>query len=298
MANIRLIKRRIRSIQNTAKITRAMEMVAASKMRKAQERGLAGRPYSDKMKEVIGDLTLAAQTGGGSAPHPLLDTREDIKNIALIFVSTDRGMCGGLVSNLNRKAGQFLLDKKMPVRSIAVGRKSVDFLRRTGRNIVAEFTNLGDRPSFIETLPISRIVLDEYTNGTVDEVYVVYSRFVSTVSQYAEIEKLLPVDATHLKKEKEDKPEAGIVEHIYEPDMTSVLNELLPRFVEMRIYQVLLESIASEQSARMVAMRNATGNANDLVDDLTLQYNKARQDVITKELLDITAGKMALEQEK
>ncbi len=298
MANIRLIKRRIRSIQNTAKITRAMEMVAASKMRKAQERGLAGRPYSDKMKEVIGDLTLAAQTGGGSAPHPLLDTRENVKNIALIFVSTDRGMCGGLVSNLNRKAGQFLLDKKMPVRSIAVGRKSVDFLRRTGRNIVAEFTNLGDRPSFIETLPISRIVLDEYTNGTVDEVYVVYSRFVSTVSQYAEIEKLLPVDAAHLKKEKEDKPEAGIVEHIYEPDMTSVLNELLPRFVEMRIYQVLLESIASEQSARMVAMRNATGNANDLVDDLTLQYNKARQDVITKELLDITAGKMALEQEK
>jgi F-type H+-transporting ATPase subunit gamma len=298
LANIRLIKRRIRSIQNTAKITRAMEMVAASKMRKAQERGLAGRPYSDKMKEVIGDLTLAAQTGGGSAPHPLLDTREDIKNIALIFISTDRGMCGGLVSNLNRKAGQFLLDKKMPVRSIAVGRKSVDFLRRTGRNIVAEFTNLGDRPSFIETLPISRIVLDEYINGTVDEVYVVYSRFVSTVSQYAEIEKLLPVDAVHLKKEKEDKPEAGIVEHIYEPDMTSVLNELLPRFVEMRIYQVLLESIASEQSARMVAMRNATGNANDLVDDLTLQYNKARQDVITKELLDITAGKMALEQEK
>ena len=298
MANIRLIKRRIRSIQNTAKITRAMEMVAASKMRKAQERGLAGRPYSDKMREVIGDLTRATKASGVSAPHPLLDTRDEVKNIALLFISTDRGMCGGMVSNLNRKAGNFFLENRQPVQSIAVGRKSVDFLRRASRNITAEFTNLGDRPAFIETLPISRVILDEYSNGTVDEVYVIYNRFVSTISQLAVIEKLLPVDTAPF--ENGDKPEsdARAIEHIYEPDMTGVLNELLPRFVEMRVYQVILESIASEQSARMVAMRNATNNANDLVEDLTLQYNKARQDVITNELLDITAGKMALEQER
>ena len=156
MANIRLIRRRIRSIQNTAKITRAMEMVAASKMRKAQERGLAGRPYSDKMREVIGDLTRATKASGVSAPHPLLDTRDEVKNIALLFISTDRGMCGGMVSNLNRKAGNFFLENKQPVQSIAVGRKSVDFLRRASRNITAEFTNLGDRPAFIETCDFPR----------------------------------------------------------------------------------------------------------------------------------------------
>jgi len=298
LANIRLIKRRIRSIQNTAKITRAMEMVAASKMRKAQERGLAGRPYSNKMVEVIADLTRATKATGGSAPHPLLDMRSEVKKVALVFISPDRGMCGGLVSNLNRKVGHFFLDTKQPVQPVAVGRKSLDFLRRTGRSIFAEFTNLGDRPSFIETLPISRIVLDQYSSGEVDEVYIAYSSFVSTVSQTPVIEKLLPVDTAQFEGGQSSKADVSVVEHTYEPDITGVLNELLPRFVEMRIYQVILESIASEQSARMVAMRNATNNAKDLVEDLTLQYNKARQDVITRELLDITAGKMALEQEK
>jgi len=298
LANIRLIKRRIRSIQNTAKITRAMEMVAASKMRKAQERGLAGRPYSDKMVEVVADLTRATMATGSSAPHPLLEVRPEVKKIAVVFVSPDRGMCGGLVSNLSRKIGQFFISSKKPVVSVAVGRKSVDFLRRTGRHMLAEFTNIGDRPSFLETLPISRVVLDEYTGGAVDEVYIAYNRFVSTVVQQPVIEKLLPVDTAQFQSTQEKDAGAGAVEHIYEPDVASVLNELLPRFVEMRVYQVILESIASEQSARMVAMRNATSNARDLVEDLTLQFNKARQDVITRELLDITAGKMALEQEK
>lgn len=298
MANIRLIKRRIRSIQNTAKITRAMEMVAASKMRKAQERGMAGRPYSKKMVEVVADLTRAAMATGSSAPHPLLEVRPEVKKIAVVFVSPDRGMCGGLISNLNRKIGHFFISSSKPVASVAVGRKSVDFLRRTGRQMLAEFTNMGDRPSFLETLPISRIILDEYTSGTVDEVYIAYNQFVSTVSQLPVIEKLLPVDTAQFQSGEEKEAHSRAVEHIYEPDVASVLNELLPRFVEMRIYQVLLESIASEQSARMVAMRNATSNARDLVEDLTLQFNKARQDVITRELLDITAGKMALEQEK
>ena len=156
MANIRLIKRRIRSIQNTAKITRAMEMVAASKMRKAQERGLAGRPYSDKMIEVISDLARATQSREAGAPHPLLEKRSQVKKIALVMVSPDRGMCGGLVSNLNRRVGHFLLGNKTPAQVVAVGRKSVDFARRSSRNMLAEFTNMGDRPSFIETLPVSR----------------------------------------------------------------------------------------------------------------------------------------------
>ncbi len=306
MANIRLIKRRIRSVQNTAKITRAMEMVAASKMRKAQERGLAGRPYSEKLIQVIIDLAKATQSREGSAIHPLLEKREDVKKIAMIMISPDRGMCGGLISNLNRKVGYFLLEKSAPAEIVAVGRKSVDFLKRSGRHITAEFTNMGDRPSFLDTLPISRIVLDEFSSGAVDEVYLAYSRFINTVNQEPVIEKLLPVDPELFAKMLGEPDSSGTseelsssqeVEHIYEPDANRVLNELLPRYVEMRVYQVMLESIASEQSARMVAMRNATGNAQDLVEDLTLSYNKARQDVITRELLDITAGKMALEQE-
>lgn len=291
MANIRLIKRRIRSVQNTAKITRAMEMVAASKMRKAQERGLAGRPYSEKMIEVISMLARVTQTKVGSAMHPCLECRPDIKKIALVMISPDRGMCGGLVSNLNRKAGYFLLEQKVPVEIIAVGRKSVDFLRRTGRELLAEFTSLGDRPAFVETLPVSRIILDDFASGAIDEAYIAYNRFVTTVNQVPVIERILPVEPAELPAEQ-------AVDYSYEPDDASeVLNHLLPRFVEMRLYQVILESIASEQSARMVAMRNATDNAKELVEDLTLQYNKARQDVITRELLDITAGKMALEQE-
>ncbi len=284
MANIRLIRRRIRSIQSTAKITRAMEMVAASKMRRAQEASLAGRPYSEKIHQVIADL--AAMPQEGKPVHPLLQSRSVI-NIDVVYITPDRGLCGGLNANVNRKTASFILEQDVPVNLIAVGRKGLDFMRRYGRDIRAEFTQLGDRPSLLDTLPISRIIIDDYTDGVVDLVYLAYTQFVSTMTQRPVLQQLLPVEPAVI-------PTAQNVDYIYEPSSALVLGELLPRFVEMQVYHAILESIASEQSARMVAMRNATDNANELIQDLTLVYNKARQESITKELLDITGGAAAL----
>jgi len=284
LANIRLIRRRIRGIQSTTKITRAMEMIATSKMRRAQERGLAGRPYSEKIRQVLADL--AALPSGGEALHPLLQ-RRSITKIAIVHITPDRGLCGGLNTNINRKTASFILGQSVPVTLITVGRKGRDFMRRYGRDIRAEFTGLGDRPSLLDTLPISRIIIDDYTNGIIDLVYLVYAQFISTMVQRPIIQQILPVEPAEI-------PRAQNVDYIYEPEPASVLGGLLPRFVEMQVYHAILESIASEQSARMVAMRNATDNANELIEELTLMYNKARQESITKELLDITGGAMAL----
>ena len=284
MANIRLIRNRIRGVQSTAKITKAMEMIAASKMRKAQERGLAGRPYTEKITQVIS--TLAA-VPSEKTQHPLLENRP-VKNVALIHITPDRGLSGGLVSNLNRKAASFILEQGLPVSVIAVGRKGVDFMRRTGQNLVAEFTNLGDKPGLLETLPISRIVIDDFTSGKVDAVYVCYARFINTISQTPTIVKVLPVTPAAAEAGQNNP------DYIFEPGPADVLSALLPRFVEMGVYHAILEAIASEQSARMIAMRNATDNANELIQDLTLVYNKARQESITTELLDIIGGVAAL----
>ena len=284
MANIRLIRRRIRGIRNIAKITKAMEMIAALKMRRAQERGLAGRPYSEKITQVI--AALAALPTEGRAPHPLLQCRP-VKKIAVVHITPDRGLCGGLISNINRKTASFILEQSVPITLITVGRKGLNFMRRSRQDIVAEFTGLGDRPSLIDTLPISRIIIDDLTSGAVDAVYLAYTRFVSTMVQKAVLEEILPVEPAPI-------PAVLNVEYIYEPDPVAVLGQLLPRFVEMQVYHAILESIASEQSARMVAMRNATDNASELIDDLTLVYNKARQEMITNELLDITGGAVAL----
>ena len=270
-------------MQSIARITRAMEMIATSKMRRAQEAGLAGRPYSEKIQQVIADLA-AIQAGG--APHPLLQ-RRPVNRMAVVHITPDRGLCGGLNANINRGTGGFILEQSVPVTVVAVGRKGIDFMRRYGRDIRAEFSRLGDRPELLDTLPISRVVIDDYTNGLVDMVYLVYTRFVSTMVQRAVMEPLLPVEPAEI-------PAMQNVEYIYEPSPDAVLGELLPRFVEMQVYHAILESIASEQSARMVAMRNATDNANELIDDLTLLYNKARQESITKELLDITGGAAAV----
>ena len=286
MANIRLIRRRIRGVQSTAKITRAMEMIATSKMRRAQEAGVAGRPYDQKIRQVIADL--AALRYSGEVPHPLLQ-RRPVKKIAIIHISPDRGLCGGLNANLNRKTGGFILGQDKPVTLVCVGRKGLDFMRRYGRELRAEFTGLGDRPTLFDVLPIARIVNDDYCSGHVDEVYLVYARFVSTMVQTPVMEKLLPIEPATVAP-------AQNIEYIYEPAPQSVLGALLPRFVEMEIYHAILESIASEQSARMVAMRNATDNANDLIQHLTLLYNKARQEAITTELLDITGATAALQQ--
>jgi len=284
MSNIRLIRRRIRSVQSVAKITKAMEMIATSKMRRAQEHGLAGRPYAEKIHQVIADLAALPQTG--RELHPLLQ-RRPITKIAIVHITPDRGLCGGLHANINRKTAGFILEQSTPVTTIAVGRKGRDFIRRSGQDIRAEFTQLGDRPSLLDTLPVSHVIIDDYTNGVVDLVYLVYAQFVSTMVQRPVLQQILPVEPAAI-------PTTQNVDYIYEPDPDAVLGELLPRFVEMQVYQAILESIASEQSARMVAMRNATDNANELIDDLTLMYNKARQELITKELLEIISGAAAL----
>ncbi len=284
MATIREIRRRIRSVQSTAKITKAMEMIAASKMRRAQERDLAGRPYADLMRQVLGDL--AAQRRAGDVIHPLLIQRP-VHRIALVHITPDRGLCGGLNANVNRRAASFILEQGVPATIVAVGRKGRDFMMRCGEEVRAEFTRLGDQPSLADILPIARVVIDDYSAGLVDEVYLCYAQFVTTMVQRPVIWRLLPIEPATIEARLN-------VEYIYEPSPSAVLVELLPRFAEMEIYHAIFESIASEQSARMVAMRAATDNANELIEHLTLTYNKARQEAITKELLDITGGAAAL----
>ena len=276
----------MRSVQNTGKVTNAMSLIAASKMRRAQAAVLQGRPYAEKIQAVI--TNLAAQPGEEEAVvHPLLQVRP-LQRVGVLAITPDRGLCGGLHSNLNRQVAQFILGQSVPVRLIVAGRKGRDFMLRYGQDVKAVFTDLGDRPNLADTTAISRLVMDAYAGGEVDEVYLAYTRFVSTMTQQPVVERWLPVTPARLAA-------AERVGYIYEPDSLTVLEALLPRFVEMQVYHALLESIASEQSARMVAMRNATDNAKSLVEDLTLVMNKLRQDSITNELLDLVGGQVAME---
>lgn len=284
MANTRIIRRRIKGVQNTAKITRAMEMIASSKMRKAQERGLSGRPYSEKIKQVIADLATLSTTDEGI--HPLLQ-RRPVNKIAIIHITPDRGLSGGLDANLNRKTANFMIQQKVPISLINVGRRGIDFMRRYNREVRAEFSKLGDKPSLIDTLPISHIVMDDYSNGLIDTAYIVYAQFVNTMRQIPVMQQILPVIPDEKARSKKQ-------DYIFEPSSMAVLDKLLPRFIESEIYHAIMESIASEQSARMVAMRNATESANDLLQALTLSYYKARQESITSELLDIVGGASAI----
>ena len=285
MLSLRQIKRRTKSIENTGKVTKAMELIAASRMRRAQASVLAGRPYSEKILEVIAHL--AAQPGEDiDSVQPLLRTRP-VNRVEIVHISPDRGLCGGLHSNLNRRVAQFVLQQQVPVTVIAVGRKGRDFMIRYGQDVKAIFINLGDRPSLADTIAISHLIIDDYTAGLADEVYLSYVEFVSTTVQRPVIKRLLPMVPTELSAQER-------VGYIYEPDSLTVLGALLPRFVEMELYHALLELIASEQSARMVAMRNATESANEMVTDLTLLSNKVRQESITNELLDIVGGSTAL----
>jgi F-type H+-transporting ATPase subunit gamma len=282
MATIREIRRRIRSVQNTAKITKAMELVAASKMRRAQLRALAGRPYAERLTWVLADLAETLHQMDPEALHPLLRTRE-VRTTGIVLISPSRGLCGGLPGNLNRRASSLILEQGGATRMVAVGRKGRDFFRRARVTIAAEFSELGDYPEYIEVLPIARVVIDDYLAGDVDQVFVVYPFFVSTMAQEPRVLKLLPV-------EPPAEAATQAVDYIYEPGREAVLAELLPRYIEMQIYAAVLEAIASEQSARMVAMRNATDAAGEMIGDLQLTYNKARQEQITKELLDIVGG--------
>jgi F-type H+-transporting ATPase subunit gamma len=257
-----------------------MEMIATAKMKKAQDSAIAGRPYSDKLMQVIADLS--AQAAAGGAVHPLLEARQ-VNKIAVIHITTDRGLCGGLNTNLNRLVGNFILEQKVPVTMITVGTKGRDFMRRSMRELRAEFTKMNDKPKMADTMAISQIVTEDYTNGIYDRVYIAYSKFINLMTQKPTMELILPVEPAVL-------PKTVSPEYIFEPDAMQVLGELLPRFVEMQVYHAILESKASEQSARMMAMRNATDNAYDVIAELTLTLNKARQEMITKELLDIVAG--------
>ena len=285
MPNLRQIRRRVRSVENTAKITKAMSMIAASKMRRAQEMALQSRPYAETMRSLLSHL--AAQPRDEEEAHDLLTPRE-VQRVQLIHITPDRGLTGGLNSNLNRAAGQFLVDHAESASIVAVGRKGRDFFVRAGANVKAVFSDLGDRPSYAELTPIARIAIDDYLAGESDAVFISYGDFLSTTVQRPRILQLIPVEPAEL-----DQTEA--VGYIYEPDALAVLAVLLPRFIEMQIYHAVLEGVASEQSARMVAMQNATDNANEMIDDLTLEMNKARQDMITGELLDLVGGAAAIE---
>ena len=286
MANLRIIRRRIRSVQNTAKVTRAMQMIAASKMRRAQEQALAARPYADKIHQVLSSIA-GQRAQGDELVHPLLE-RRPIRKSLVVHLTPDRGLCGGLPGNLNRRSAQLILENEQPVSLLTVGRKGRDFMVRTGQDVVGVFIGLSDRPTLADTLPITHMMERLYTDSEVDQVLLLYAQFVNVMVQQSTVVQVLPVESP----EASSGTGAGF---IYEPDEQQIFGALLPRFLEMQVYHAVLESIASEQSARMVAMRNASEAADDMVDALTLDMNKVRQESITNELLDIVGGVVALE---
>jgi F-type H+-transporting ATPase subunit gamma len=294
MASLRDIRRRIRSIKNTAQITKAMEMVAASRMRRAQQRVVASRPYADAMRSLITEL--AAGAGAGEALHPLLVQRP-IDTVGIVMLTSDRGLAGALNTNVIRRGTQLILnvedERKHDVEVITVGRKGQDFMARRGRKLLGTFTQLGDRPSYMDVVGIARVVMDSYMKEVMDECWLVYPKFVSTLSQQPTLQQLLPIKADGQQGEGE-QPRTRPTDYIYEPDPVRILSQLLPRYVEVSIYQAVLETVASEHSARMIAMRNATENANELVQGLTLTYNKARQAQITTEVIEIASAAEAL----
>lgn len=288
MPSTREIRRRIRSVRNLAQITRAMEMVSASKMRRAQRNVLATRPYADRLRDVMSSLMARSS---GNRKGTLLEVRPEVKNVALIVITPDRGLAGSLVGNLLRRTARFVLDERAKghnVKVLAMGKKGRDFLARSGQDLLAEVTKLGDNPKLADILGVSTNVIEGFLKGEFDEAYLVYSQFVNTLVQRPAIRRILPVEA-----EQSDKT-AKQSDYNYEPDQDIVLNDLLPRFAEVQIYQALLEAIASEHSARMVAMRNATDNAKELRRELSLTYNKTRQANITKEVSEIASGASAL----
>lgn len=290
MPSTREIRRRIRSTKNVSQITRAMEMVSASKMRRAQSNVLATRPYAERLLNVMGELTarMVSQT---ARKGTLLEERSTINNVAIVVITPDRGLCGSLITNLLRRTSQFILQQRQKDRGVqiyAVGKRGRDYMLRTKQNVIAEVTGLGDAPRLVDILGISTNVLNNFREEQHDEVYLAYSKFINTLVQQSAIKRVLPIETP-------DEPRAQQVDYTYEPGQEEVLNEVLPRFAESVFYQAVLESIASEHSARMVAMRNATSNAKDLIRDLTLTYNKERQSIITKEVSEIASGATAME---
>jgi F-type H+-transporting ATPase subunit gamma len=291
MPSTRDIRRRIKSVKNTSQITKAMQMVAASKMRRAQQAALAGRPYANLMNQVLAEVS----SGAGDFTHPLLEQGSGKKR-AVIVVSSDKGLCGALNSNLFREAAK--IDKDNTI-FISAGRKAAQFLARTNRNLAAEFS-YKDAPAFAEARAISKMVQDMFLKGEVSGVDILFTNFVTTLNQHPELRTFLPIgeikgiEAGIEGESSQKELEKASVEFLFEPNANDVFGNLLPHYLNFQMYQILLESKASEHSARMVAMKNATDNAKQLIKDLTLEYNKLRQAMITNELLEITSAAMAL----
>ncbi|MGD2159430.1 MAG: ATP synthase F1 subunit gamma [Anaerolineales bacterium] len=295
MSTAREVKQRIRSVKNIAQVTRALQAVSASKVQKAMQAMMKTRPYATKAWQV---LTHVAAQPGRENLHPLLDKHEETKDILLILISGDRGLAGAYNTNVIRFALNNIKNYDTPVHLITVGRKGRDIMIRRGQKIFAEFSDLPDTPTFADISAIGRLAVDEFLAGNTDEVYLVYTDYVNMVTQNPAIKKLLPleVDAGEGRVEDfgpaaHDGPQAS---YIYEPGRDEILDEIVPRFTALQVYQAVLESQASEHAARMVAMKNATDNATDLSAALQLEYNKARQFAITSEMLDIAGGAEAL----
>lgn len=296
MPSTREIKRRIGSIKNISQITRAMQMVASSRMRRAQERVEQARPYAEQLRGMVSRLARASGTDIGSGAA-LMDQRP-VKRIGYVLISPDRGLCGALPSNINRRASTSARELQQELAQggeapgvdfVAVGRKGRDFVVRSPYNLLAEFTNYGDRPGLNDASAIAQVAMDAFLRGEVDVVYLVYAKFVNTVTQVPTAVKLLPVEPP-----AEESNEKQNVEYIYEPDPQSLFEALLPRYIDLQVYQALLESLASQWSAQMVAMKNATDSAKELLQDLNLTYNKARQASITTQILEVVSGAEAL----
>ncbi|WP_454742326.1 F0F1 ATP synthase subunit gamma [Cupriavidus necator] len=291
MAGTKEIRTKIKSVQNTRKITKAMEMVAASKMRKAQERMRHARPYAEKVRNIAAHLA----TANPEFKHPFMIDRE-IKRVGMIVVTTDKGLCGGLNTNVLRAVTnelKSLQGRGVDVKATAIGTKGMQFLGRIGAKVVSHVVHLGDTPHLEKLIGAIKVQLDAFTNGEVDAVYLAYTKFINTMKQEPMVEQLLPLSADMLSQ-TEDEKRAYSWDYIYEPDAQTVVEELLVRYVEALVYQAVAENMASEQSARMVAMKAASDNAKNVIGELQLVYNKTRQAAITKELSEIVSGAAAV----
>jgi F-type H+-transporting ATPase subunit gamma len=297
MANARDIKLRIRSVKNISQVTRALQAVSASRVRKAMEAVEGTRPYATKAWQV---LTHIAGQPGRNSLHPLLIQREDVKSVIVVMISGDRGLAGAYNTNVLRFTQTHFRNYETPVRYVTIGRKGTELMHRRGGEVMAQFTDMPPEPEFTDAAPIGRIVVEEFLSGAADEVYLVYTDFVNMVRQVPTMKKLLPLEfhtAEGLVQSEFGGEQSGPAPaYIYEPGQVEILDAIVPQFTALQIYQALLESNASEHAARMVAMKNATDNASELADVLTLEYNKVRQQGITNEMLDIAGGAEALAQ--
>jgi F-type H+-transporting ATPase subunit gamma len=287
MAGSKEIRTKIKSVENTRKITKAMEMVAASKMRKAQDRMTSARPYAEKIRAVAAHLSHAQS----EYKHPFIVQREKIKNIGLIVVTSDKGLCGGLNTNVLRSSISQIKDWEKEGKKVqisAIGNKAISFMGRVGAEIKSQVSGMGDTPHMEDLLGAIKVMLDSYVEGEIDQLYICYTKFINTMKQEPNMEQLLP-----LSGDKTETPDSSW-DYIYEPDATLVIDALLSRYIETLIYHGVAENMASEQSSRMVAMKAASDNAGSVIDELTLVYNKARQAAITKEISEIVGGAAAV----